>query len=120
MRESLESTLDPRPRWYSGELSGGYQAEITRMIDAVAPTGWTTENERAFVWAVTRLALGSPDVVEQMVSHVNAIINGAAWLTQKKSAENIDAPQTIRRFREEPKARQGRAITGGAFDRVGE
>lgn len=119
VRDCLDSSLDPRPRWLNAELVGGFEAEIDNMIALAATRSWNPDLERSWIWATTRLALVSPEQVETMVNHVNAVVTATTWFSQRKRVENTAPRLTVDSLPEVPRnlrERQTRAITSTPFD----
>jgi len=76
-----------------GEVAGGWPAEIERLIKSAA-RGWDQNDERAWVWAITRLQkVGG--VVESLQLMVKGVIGAGARLRDLKSAANVERSSGI-------------------------
>lgn len=84
-----------------GEVSGGWTAEIERLIKSAA-TGWDQNDERAWTWAVTRLAKVEGGV-ETMQLLVKGVTGSAARLRNLRSPANTERASGIAMLPERPR-----------------
>lgn len=98
-----------------GEVAGGWPAEIERLIKSAA-RGWDQNDERAWVWAVTRLAKVE-GIVESLQLMVQGVTASAAGLREMKSPANVERASGITSL---PKGQEMTRISDASWSPLGE
>jgi hypothetical protein len=101
-RDSLiEMLRTDRPFMLNGEISGGFEPEVQRLIQ-LAAKGWDQNDERAYVWATTRLALATPDAVGMLQQLARGVTGWVMKLNAMKSSANVESVRYVKPLPEKP------------------